>query len=1848
MKTCRSSRVVWLAILPLVLLPLVLLNQPPKVTESSQAKPAKATGQPMGTESISLEQPGAVTQSVNAVLAANAQPVLSPDNVAPMGKSIRKPASREVSADFIDQLVKSDKRAAFSLPDGRQATGKIDALKRDGLGVVWVRGKLETPENGSFFFNRQSREGKAGWLVGHAILNASGKAFRLAPGGQGRGALMVETEANKVMCAGVNRQAAPETHPTSIPTPSYQTVTPLQSLPGAQAVIYLDFDGEAGPFPLWGDFDALPSSFNNTQIFDVWRLVAEDFIPFNINVTTDRQVFDLAAEGSRVHVIISPTTTGYPGPGSGYAEVGSFNWTLDAVCWVSLMTTTKFCAEICSHESGHMLGLWHHGTTTQEYYAGNGTGATGWAPIMGASTGRNVSQWSKAEYANPSNPTQDDMLVISTTNNNVAYRADDGGETLATARYLEVLPDSTVSNEGIIESASDVDAFRFMTTGGAVTINVNPASLYPNLDILAELVNASNGTVIVSSNPSTTLNATLTTTLAAGEYLVRVQGVGFGDPLTVGYSDYDSAGSYFITGSVTGGQQPSRFSIAENSANGTAVGTITGTGGPNPGYSITSGNTSGAFAINSSNGAITVANSAALDFETLSTRWDDPATFELFVHITYSGQNPAEDKRVVVTVTNINEAPTVQAASVTIMEHTRAGSRLVRMVGSDVDHFDFPTYSITAGNTGGVFAINSGTGWITMASDLDVASDTTYNLTVQVADQGTPALTASTTATITVIATPENDFEPGRIVRTCFDGITGSAVSDLTGDAAFPNSPSKEEFITSFDGTIHGTDYGSTMRAILLPPVTGSYTFWIASSDASELWLGTNDTQASASVIASVATTTSVHQWDASPSQQSVSVTLTAGQPYWIEARHKKGAGALYTDHVSVAWQGPGFSRQIINGLYLSAIYQNYAPTVQPATLAIRENALPGQTVGTIAATDVNRQDTFGSYSITAGDPTGIFGIDSSTGRLYLATGGVLNAATTPVITLTVQASDNGTPALSDTTSVTINVLATTGINADGIIQQRWNGSFASVAALTAYANYPYLPDTTVTHASFGTPSQSALLYGSRIQAVVTPPASGSYTFYMSTDDFGELWFSTDPSGAGATRIINITTLMTYNDFSQPSQVSAPVTLTAGQPYYLRVLHKQGGNSDHVQVAWTGPGISTPTIIPGSALAAYDLNTTPSFSPASYAWSAPSTTALNTVVGSVSATDNEADPVTYAISSGNTGGTFAIDSQTGSIRVANTAGLVQGTVFSLVVTVQDRGIGWVYPLRSTTAPVTITVPLPNQPPTGPSSVTKPNASRGVAYSSSLAGDFSDPNAGDVLTFTKQSGPAWLVVGTAGALSGTPGVGDVGANAWTIRVTDSGGLFIDCTLNITVLNVNNPPVWANHSLSKTNGTISLGYSGTLAGDASDPDAGDTLTFSKVSGPAWLTLAANGALGGTPGITDVGLNSWSVRVTDTGGLYDTATLQITVSAPALGAPWSTADIGTTGHAGATVTGGGVYNQAGAGVGVSGTADAFQFAYQAMTANGEFRARLLSLAGPANASAGVMLRDGTGVGAKVAWLSVKGGNVIFSSRTTTGGTATVATVGAANAAPNNWLRLTRSGTIITAYRSANGVTWTNVGTVTLSSVTTLQAGLATSSGDTSNLATSGFDNVQMTTFPAQWTVQQVGTVTATGRAEYYNNAYTLNGAGIIGGTSDSMLFCQQGTVGDCQIIARVSAMQNTGTSARAGIEIRDTTSTGAKRVFLGISPDGTIRFQYRTKNNGADTTVTGGTGTLPNIWLKLVSTSGTISGYKSSDGVNWTLVSSKAAGISSNALGGMVVSSGSTNTLNTSVIDNVTFTP
>lgn len=373
------------------------------------------------------------------------------------------------------------------------------------------------------------------------------------------------------------------------PFPLSQTFA-LHSRPGSNRVIYLDFNGHVTSGTVWNSnftggqpinsapfsIDGDPNTFNDAEqeaIQKIWQRVAEDYAPFDVDVTTEdvgdaaiiRSSSSDAFYGTRA--VISPTNFTGSALG-GIAFLGVFNAVGSSykpafVMSAALSNGEKSIAEAVSHEVGHNFNLDHDGTASTGYYLGHGD----WAPIMGAGYYRSVSQWSKGEYPGANN-FQDDLAVMQ--NYGISLITDDHANSSAGAT---VLSGGSINATGLITTRGDVDVFQFSTGGGNVVINLNPAPLGGNLDIQAKISNAQ-GVVIATVDPAG-LSASFSQFLSAGVYYLTVDGVGAGD-LTTGYSDYASIGQYKITGTIPAGstQQAPVAAVSVTATSGTVPLTI--------------------------------------------------------------------------------------------------------------------------------------------------------------------------------------------------------------------------------------------------------------------------------------------------------------------------------------------------------------------------------------------------------------------------------------------------------------------------------------------------------------------------------------------------------------------------------------------------------------------------------------------------------------------------------------------------------------------------------------------------------------------------------------------------------------------------------------------------------------------------------------------------------------------------------------------------------------------------------------------------------------------------------------------------------------------------------------------------------------------------------------------------------------------------------------------------------------------------------------------------------------------------------------------------------------------------
>ncbi|MDO8861558.1 PKD domain-containing protein [Haliea sp. E1-2-M8] len=327
--------------------------------------------------------------------------------------------------------------------------------------------------------------------------------------------------------------------PGGAPYPDSQTFF-LNSRPGANRVVYLDFDGHTFSGRTWDaeetvvsppyDIDGYESSLDSTEleaIQNIWRQVAEDFAPFDINVTTQEPGQGAISRGSKTdqvfgtRVVITRDTFLSCGCG-GVAYLRVFDDIGDYRKPAFVFGTTPTgVAEAITHVAGHNLGLNHDDNAGSEGHASA----------------------SRSEY---------DIQLVP------AYSAplveDDHGNSNASATSLDATGDGTrktIYTNGMIHHRDDVDVFRFVSGAGSYSITVDPALYSPNLDIQARLFN-SEGDPVASSNPISSLGATLSgAALPAGEYFLAIDGVGGGEPMSVGYTDYGSLGTYIVSGTFT-------------------------------------------------------------------------------------------------------------------------------------------------------------------------------------------------------------------------------------------------------------------------------------------------------------------------------------------------------------------------------------------------------------------------------------------------------------------------------------------------------------------------------------------------------------------------------------------------------------------------------------------------------------------------------------------------------------------------------------------------------------------------------------------------------------------------------------------------------------------------------------------------------------------------------------------------------------------------------------------------------------------------------------------------------------------------------------------------------------------------------------------------------------------------------------------------------------------------------------------------------------------------------------------------------------------------------------------------
>jgi hypothetical protein len=400
------------------------------------------------------------------------------------------------------------------------------------------------------------------------------------------GQLFYKEAAAAIPASGTTTQvAAASTYPAS------QTFA-LHSDATSTHKIFLDFDGANVANTWWNASGGMPARFYTgfsldgdpttftsaelTFVQQVWQIVAEKYAPFDVDVTTQDPGPDGYNRSSALdptygdHVIITDdagaVSSACSNACSGVALVGTFDDTSFSTdylepAWVFSSKTygsAVLTAHTVAHEVGHTFGLHHDGDATNAYSSGHGN----WFPLMGSSTNA-VGQFSQGEYSGANN-TEDDLAIIAS--HGAPLRLDDHSDSTLLAEPL--VPGSLV--DGVIGTRTDQDVFAVShACATSLTARATGIGAGASLDISLTVLDAT-GHVLGSNDPTsgqtslgwptmvpTGMDASVTIPNApAGLYYVRVDGVGKGDPLTDGYSDYASLGTYQVTASTCDGTLP--------------------------------------------------------------------------------------------------------------------------------------------------------------------------------------------------------------------------------------------------------------------------------------------------------------------------------------------------------------------------------------------------------------------------------------------------------------------------------------------------------------------------------------------------------------------------------------------------------------------------------------------------------------------------------------------------------------------------------------------------------------------------------------------------------------------------------------------------------------------------------------------------------------------------------------------------------------------------------------------------------------------------------------------------------------------------------------------------------------------------------------------------------------------------------------------------------------------------------------------------------------------------------------------------------------------------------------------
>lgn len=1011
-------------------------------------------------------------------------------------------------------------------------------------------------------------------------------------------------------------------------------------------------------------------------------------------------------------------------------------------------------------------------------------------------------------------------------------------------------------------------------------------------DSTVQTINVTSPLVTVAGSIVTVDLALLTTTTG---YYVQVPSTAFRDTSNNAFAGFNSPGSWnFVT---SNNQVPTittaaSATVAENTSVATVVLNVDATDLDVPAQNLTyalSGPDAGRFNIDSATGEIRFA--IVPDFENPTDQGLDNV-YNMTVTVTDNGTpNLVVSQALTITVTAVNDNSPVVIANPTVNVPENTATSFV-ILNVDATDADLPVQGLSyslSGTDATAFNINTATGEIrfnnspNFEAPTDLNHNNVYDVIVTVTDNGSP--TRSTSQPVSISVTNVNDNTPA---------ITSVAT------ATVPENTLTSAIVLD----VNATDED-------LPPQTLGYSL-------------------------------------SGPDAGAFNINGLNGEIRFVtspdfEAPDDQGSDHVYHVTVTVTDNGsPALTAIQDLTVTVTPVNDNAPLVTTPATASIPENSAPGTVVLNVDATDADQPGQSLSYTLT-GPGAAFLNIDSTTGEITFAVNldyeNPFDANGDNVYEATVVVTDSGTPSKSTTQNISLTVTPVndnTPVISSAATASVPENTSTSAVILDVDATDADQPTSNLTYSLSGPDAQLLAIDSAtgKIQFVASPDyelpldqgADHTYNVTVTVSDNDgisrtasqALTITVTPlndnapiitSGATATLAENsaaATILFDVNatDADLPTQalsytLSGPdaglfginqgtgVVTFLASPNFEHPLDQDTNNVYKLIVNVADSGNPAQTISQALTVTVTNVNETPSDLSLS-ANLISENQPIGTLIGSFSSTDVDAgDTFNYSLVTGPgsaDNSLFAVIG--GQLRSASIFDFEARSSYSIRVRTTDAG-GLIFE-----KPLTVTITDADDAPTDlnlSSNVIAENQPTGSPIGSLSTID-QDP--ADTFTYLLVAGPggednsSFTIVGDQ--IQTTQSFNFEAKTGYNIRVraTDSGGLSVEKTFSVSVVNVNEEPT----NITLTKSTIAENQAAASAIGSlitTDQDNGDSFTYELVSGPGSEDNSSFTIFGGqllaAESFNFESRSSYSIRVrsTDHGGLVTEKALTIGIT-------------------------------------------------------------------------------------------------------------------------------------------------------------------------------------------------------------------------------------------------------------------------------------------------------------------------------------------------------------------------------